>query len=339
MSLAFPFLLLLSGLAAHADARLEQARANGWMERGRYRKAAEAYRKLLEQEPGRPAYELGLGRALAGSHHCEAALPYLTRNLGAPAYRGRDALAGARCAVALGEPALAAELLEDALRFEPDDRDRLHDIAWTAVDADAPRLFAEARQRFLAAGGGLGRALLLDARVALARGDTDAVFALLQDARDLGFAGRDAAWLEARAWMLLDEPAIAADTARAALREERDDLDMACTLAEARRRAGEPGRGGAVLSVTIRSQADAPCREATLARIGLDRGRPDAPARAAALLDAHPVLPEAVATAWYAARHAGDTAGMDDLATRYAAVARPEDGPLELLVPIDQRTP
>lgn len=301
-----------------------------------------AWERELADHPDDIGAQVGLGKALAKQGRCRAALEWLGPNTYTIPF-GRDAaLAAARCSIKEG-------FIEDALYYDqialqeaPADvsaltltaihRDRYHD----PVGRDA------ALSELMVAGKKGGDAsLYAQALIALRRGDIDAFDICRTLWKRSGWGDRDLKWLEAQAWLDLDDPWSAQQTLEGSPVGLFGGRGVA---AEAMRRMGYASETISKLEDTHFQSAEGSAIDAILIRAYTDIGdtqtaqRLIAPYLSASDPDFQQISDEDIlASQWYLARAQGNTRIAQHAALRWESVVESPLRRLEYLIPIGQR--
>lgn len=318
-----------------ATAPATVAVGNSFLRQGKYRAAASAFRRVLDEHPDASPASVGLGRALARLGRCSDALDELWPQVDSPAFNAEAALAAAACSARLG-------LADDALYFDRlgvgmnDENGRL--LTQYVLDLDTAGLLAErdaALDLLLVANPDRDATAYARAVIALRRGDLDTLDEVIFQWDSDGTNRSERQRLLIQSWLDLDDPAEADRLVRGIRLGDRG-VHVRQLRAEALRRLGQADAALAVLDSQVASRAQATDIDAIRARIHADLGRLD---DARATLGEYDQTddPDVLASFWYLAHREGDAPAMARYADAYAKVETSPLRTLAHLLPVDER--
>ncbi len=339
-SLPLLLLTLASALSAPADATAAPF-ADSMLQRGRYRMAAQEYRRALEDDPDDPELLLGEARAWAGLGWCGQALPVFEKLRDSAAFDDSAALAAGACLSDDARHVDAVAMFEEAVVLSGGGTGAWVELAWAAFVADDQPLFDAITDAQVADDPLHRGTLLLLAARAWRDGDLLAMDWYLEDLRDQQPRAPKADLLTGWAALELGDNDAAIQALRGPNRFARMRLpEISTWLAEANRRAARFREAQRIVEQDLRERVVPPTRQALRLRLQADLEGPAAARQAAdALLDAHPFEPELIATAWYVAERAGDTVRAQALRERYDSAVPSGRRPLDRLLPTSTEIP
>jgi tetratricopeptide (TPR) repeat protein len=312
------------------------SRGNAFLRQGSARASLISFERQLEADPDSIAAHVGLGRALTRIGRCDEALVHLSPYVGTRAFGDEAALAAGTCAGRLG-------FLEEAVWYTQIavDQDDTSARAWTTLALAYDELGDD-----VARDAALEQLLLLrdnrdsswyaEAVVALREGDVDELDRIAALWRRENRSSLDLTRLVGLSWLDLDDPQAAFD-ALSTVKSLRAGTQIRSLRAEALRRMGYPETAELFMEDRPQSVLEGPDADSVRARILADLGRPEEALAVLAEYGEAMEDPDLLASAWYVARHMGDTRACDSLAQRYEKARQSPLRDLDDLVPLTAR--
>ncbi len=309
------------------------------LERHRYRLAASAFKRALQQRPEAEGIKVLLGQAYLGMHRCEEGLELLLPRVSLSTFGPEAAELMAGCYAQLGELGEALYWMQLAELMAPGDRQIQAGLAFYELAGGEPGAWGRLDAALEAAGEDDGVLLTTRALMLLYVGALDEAERTLERIRQI--PGRRpypmSFFVDARIELDLGNPVAAERLFGYAFWRNKAYTPTMLLWAESARRSGVPEEALYILD-QVGTLQEQPRRELTRsyrARVAVDLGQLElAEGLVAEALGRDPLSPEVVASAWYLARAEGDTEAMRSWAERYALVQPSPLRTLEQLVPI-----
>jgi len=337
--------LSLRSRSAQAD---WDPRAETLMARGQYRMAGSIYRKRLKDDPTDAVAPLGIARAQAATGRCGVALKTLEAAHSGPQWDIKLSLSAAHCYALQGEFADAVYFIEEALAAQPQGEAVLLRALVVAHQAGDPVLLARVESSVADVAPATPLDTFARALRYLDAHDYDGLFMDVHDLRRSPVWRTRSDLLATRAWLALDNPSAAIKVAVANIAAPPRPL-LVPWLAEAFRRDGQPDHAMDLLTTPKQRRRTDLIKRAFFLRVAADAlvdgdlyeegGSLSAlDAQARDLLQAHPLDPQVIITAWYLAGMVGDDARATELAATLARVSDDADAELARVVPLHLRS-